>query len=99
MPGSVPVVTRVAASTAEQTLIAANPNRKGLIVYNHSGEDLFIKFGTGCVIAPGSESFTEKIPQNWQGRIQWGENYVGVISCRWGDEDAGGCALVTELTG
>ena len=99
MPGTVPTVTRLSASTSQQTLVAANQNRKGLIVYNHSGEDLYILFGTGINIGAGTENFTEKIPTNWQGRIQWGENYTGQITCMWAAEDATGCALVTELTG
>lgn len=42
---SVSVVTRVSSSTSNQTLVASNPDRQGLLFYNDSTAQQYIKFG------------------------------------------------------
>ncbi len=90
------VVTRVATSTANQTLLAANANRKGATIENNSTANLFVKLGATASITGGSESFTVRIPQHGYFEVPFG--YTGIIDGISDAADASGETLVTELT-
>lgn len=97
MPGLVPVHTSVPVSTSAVEVVASTPTRKGLLVYNHSSQILYIKYGTGVAISPAS--FTIAIPANWYGRLPWGNVYTGAVWGMWAGADASGSAQVTQLVG
>jgi hypothetical protein len=90
-------VTRKATSASNQTLLAANTNRKGATIENNSQTtNLFVKLGATASITGGSESYTVRIPPNGYYEVPF--SYTGIIDGISDAADAAGEALVTELT-
>lgn len=87
-------LSNVGDSASSVTLAASNAARRGLIIHNDSGANLFIKFGATA----SATSYTYKIPPD--GHLDYtsgGVIYTGVVDGIWAS-DAGGNARVTELT-
>lgn len=93
---TVSAVTRVATNVASVSLKAANANRKALTVHNNSAANLFLKLGAAASITAGAESFTIKMAPN--GYYEAPGGWTGAVDGIWDAADAGGEALVTELT-
>lgn len=86
-------VTTMLCSVSSLVLLAENPNRKGVVVYNNAIYNLLLKFG-GDDITP--TSFTILIGP---GSIYESPtiSFGGVIWCVWEQFDENGIAHVTEL--
>lgn len=84
-------VARVASSASTGTLLAANANRRRVILYNESTSDLYIKFGATASVT----SYTTKLGpgDNYESPTDW--IYTGVIDGIWAA--ANGACQVTEL--
>ncbi|MCC5641346.1 hypothetical protein LC593_37250 [Nostoc sp. CHAB 5844] len=80
----------VNAATASGTLIAANSNRKGVTIWNHSTANLYIDFDS----AASTSDYAVKVSAG--GYFEMPFSYTGVISGIW--DAANGNALVRELT-
>ena len=96
-------VTRVAANAANVTLLAANANRHGATICNHSIKTLYIKLGATANIGAGTESFTVILvpvdaTNDIGGYYEVPFNYTGRIDGIWSAADANGEALVDEIT-
>lgn len=96
---SSPLVSSAAAETypaltgASQTLLAANANRKGVVIVNDSGNTLYVKFGA----VASATSYTYKLVPNQQLEIgQYGVLWQGQIDAF--SSAASGNAAVSELT-
>lgn len=85
-------LSNVNDSDSNQTLLAANPDRLGVIVVNDSTATLFLKYG----VTASATSFTYKIGpgSTWE---MPGVVYTGIIDGIW-DANAAGAARCTELT-
>jgi hypothetical protein len=83
--------TSVAASASDGTVLAANANRLGGMIYNDSGAVLYLLF------ANGTSSAT-----NWSAKLYTDDyipipaGYTGVVKGIW--SSATGSARVTEFT-
>jgi len=88
---STATVTSVGSSTVVQTVVAANAARKFLIIYNDSGGDCTIKYGSGA--SPTSQTFTFG-----QGAIHLmrGPIYTGIVTCIFNSTDPTKLIDVTE---
>ena len=84
-------LTNVASSATSVAVLAANTNRKGLIVENDSTAILYLKFGATA----STTSFTIKMVANTRWEMQ-DPIYTGQIDGIWAT--ANGAARVTELT-
>lgn len=91
-PASTGTLTNVSASATSVTLLAANSNRLGAIVYNDSSASMYLKYGTTA----SSTSFTDFVPPGARWAMPTGELYTGRIDAIW--SSATGTARVTELT-
>ena len=85
------VVTSVTSSATNSTLLAANSNRKGVLLYNNSTSILYIKYGAvsslsdhSLAIGPGG--YFEFPPPI----------YIGIVDCIW--SVANGSAKITEIS-
>ena len=85
-------VSRIAASVTAVTLAAANSIRVGLILYNDSTSDLYVKFGASASIT----DFTYFLPAGGTMEALAGVSYIGEITGIW--ISATGAVQVTELT-
>ena len=87
---STATLTNVCSSTSDTSLLAANSNRLGVIIYNDSTATLYLKFGTGA----SSTSFTYYIATKttWEMETQ---RYTGAINGCWSSTN--GTARITEL--
>jgi hypothetical protein len=85
-------VSRVSASATAVTLAAAQTIRVGLIVYNDSTSDLYLKFGSSA----STTDFTYFIPAGGTWESVNGVSYTGIVTGIW--TTATGAAQVTELT-
>ncbi|MEH2453848.1 hypothetical protein [Nostoc sp.] len=90
LEGATNVVSQVDQVASNQTILAANSNRKGAIIWNDSTASLFLEFGA----AAATNAFTAKL--NPGGYYEVPFRYTGVISGLW--SAANGNALVRELT-
>lgn len=91
-----PVVSANVSNVAGTNLVsvvilAANPLRKGAILYNDSSNSAFVKFGATA----SSTSFT--IRMNSQTYYELVKGYVGVIEAIW-QNSANGAMRITEFT-
>ncbi|KKN30161.1 hypothetical protein LCGC14_0836750 [marine sediment metagenome] len=84
------VVTRVPSSTSNQTLIASNGDRRGLLIYNDSIADQYIKLGTVATTI----DFTVKLTRRMFYEVT--PAYVGQIDVI--SSSTNGAIQVTELT-
>lgn len=84
-------IARVASSATSATLLAANADRRRLIIYNESTADLYVKFGATASIT----SYTVKLGpgDTYESPTDW--VYTGIIDGIW--SAANGAAQVTEL--
>ena len=80
----------ISASLNNQTLIAGNPNRLGIAIYNDSDFYLFFKFGS---IASQTDYTLKMEPNTYYETIPF--HYVGVIDGVW--NGVTGFARITEL--
>lgn len=79
-------------SASNATLAAANASRIGLLVFNDSTSDLYLKYGATAT----ASSFTVKIPAAGYWEMPT-PVYKGIVDGIW-SADASGAARVTELT-
>lgn len=84
-------ISRVAASATSVTLLAANENRRRVILYNESTADLYVKFGATA----SATSYTTKLGpgDTYESPTDW--VYTGVIDGIW--SAATGTAQITEM--
>lgn len=84
----------VAGSAAPVVLLAANNSRRGATIYNDSGADLYLGFGS---TAPTSTNFTVKLgPQDYYELPgDGGHVFCGEIQGVW--TSATGAARITEI--
>lgn len=83
--------TTIAASTTSAVVLAANPARKGVEIYNNSSlATLYLSFGATA----SPTAFAEKISPNTL--LELPGNYLGAISGVW--SVASGSAQVTEFS-
>lgn len=82
--------TSVASSASNVTLLASNANRLGVVIYNDSTQNLFVKLGATA----SSSSFAYFAAPGGHVEIPYG--YTGQIDGIWAS--ANGNARVTELT-
>jgi len=85
-------LSNVTASVSSVTIIAANESRKGVVVFNDSSSDMYLKFGDTA----STSSFTVKVSSNTLYEMPGPHLYSGVIDGIW--DTATGTARVTELT-
>jgi hypothetical protein len=85
------VVTSVPSSASNSTLLVANANRKGAVVYNNSISPLFIKFGATASVS----DFTVSIAAGGYFEFPL-PIYSGIVDCIW--SVANGAAKVTETS-
>ena len=89
--GGEATTANVASSTSAVTLIAANSNRRNLVIMNDSSAVLYIKYGA----AASATSFTYKLAAG--DTFEMPENtYDGIVTGIWASEN--GAARVTEIT-
>lgn len=89
-------VTSVNDSNVSGTLLAANVNRLGASVYNHSDQILYLKLGS----AASTTDFSVILAGNGSGvggyyEVPYG--YTGIITGVWA-ADSSGSAKVTEMS-
>lgn len=82
---------RVNAATASTVLVAANPFRRGLSVFNEGTAILWL----ACAPTASATVYTVQVPSNELYELPPAPLYRGVVSGIW--QAAGGAALVTEL--
>ena len=86
-----PTRTSVASTTTPgTTILAANANRLGAMIYNNSNQTLFLAFGSGATTTDFSVSMTK------ESVTEVPFNYTGVITGVW--SSANGSARITEFT-
>jgi len=85
------VVTSVAYSTTNVTLLAANANRRGATIYNGNLVGLVVKLG-----ANAAATATLVIPSGGYYEVPYG--WTGIIDGKWLAGGDAGAASITELT-
>ena len=85
-------VTSVADSASSVTLLAANANRLGAVIFNDSSAVLFLKLGATA----SSTSYTVRLTQYTGYEVPFG--YTGVIDGIWASDPNDGAARIVELT-
>ena len=88
-------VTGVARTNVSSTVVAANGNRNGIVIFNNANSNLFIKLGTGCGTTQGTYSFYVQPFGLYEVFGNFG--YQGAISAVWASAGAGH-AEFTELS-
>lgn len=83
-------VTRVPSSVDAVQILAANPDRLRLLVYNESTQTLYLKYGSGA----SSTSYTVQLASG--DYFECPGRYTGLVTGAWAG--ANGAAMVTELT-
>lgn len=86
-----PTLTNVSDSNLNQTLLEANPDRRGVILHNNSTEILYLKYGDTA----SSTSYTYKINPNAHWEMPF-PIYTGRIDGIWASNGTG-AARITEL--
>lgn len=86
-------VTNVNDTATSTTLLAANTNRKGVVITNTSSAILYVRLASGTASAT---MFTYRLPQNATQEIMY--PYTGIITGVWATDPNDGVAVVTELT-
>ena len=69
-------VNSVACSTSVVTLAASNANRKSLVIFNDTGQILFVKFGASAT----TSDFTLKIPNQAVYELPFAGLYTGAVT-------------------
>lgn len=89
---STATLSNVASSATSVTVLAANANRLGAMVYNDSTAVLYLKFGATA----STSSYTVQIASLGYYELPTLSRYTGIIDGIWAS--ANGNARVTELT-
>lgn len=84
-------ISSVAASASNQTLAAADSTRRGLMVFNDSDKDLYLKYGATA----STTSFTVRIAAGGYWEMHQ-PIYLGIIDGIWATGPTGS-ARVTKL--
>lgn len=90
-PATTSVVTSVAGSVVNVTLLAVNASRLGATFYNDSNARLFLKLGATATTA----SFTVRIGSQDYFEVPF--SYTGIIDGIWAPV-ASGFVVITEFT-
>lgn len=85
-------LTSVDSTTVSGTILAANANRLGALIFNTDANALYILLGSGTASAT---NLSWSIPASGQYQVPFG--YTGVIVGAWA-ADGAGAAKVTEFT-
>lgn len=85
-------LTSVDSTTVSGTILAANPDRLGAVIYNTDANALYILLGAGTASA---SNLSWSIAANSQYEVPFG--YTGIIVGAWA-ADGAGAAKVTEFT-
>jgi hypothetical protein len=85
----------IPVSAASTAFLAANPNRKKLIVSNNSNQDLYLDFDATSSVADHAVKIPKVTPGGFIASYELQE-YTGVVSGIWAAA-GGGAALVKEL--
>lgn len=92
-PAATATLANVADAATVQTLAAANSARMGLIIFNDSTSDLYLKYGSAASLT----SFTYKVFAGSTWEMPIAPCFTGIVTGIW-SADASGSARVTELT-
>lgn len=93
LTASTSTLSNVSASTSSVSILASNSSRKGMMVYNDSAANLYLKLGTTA----SATSFTVLIPGAGYYELPANPSvYTGAIDGIW--SSATGTARVTELS-
>lgn len=87
---AVAAITVVPSSASSVTVLAANPNRKGAVIFNSSSKVLFLAAAASAT----TTDYTVQLAMNGYFEVPYG--YTGIITGIWAA--ANGNALVTEFT-
>lgn len=90
-PAATGTLSSVAASATSVTILAANANRKGALIFNDSTSTLALAFASTASLT----AFTVELPPNGLYEMPM-PNYTGTIAGIW--VSATGAARVTELS-
>lgn len=74
-------------------ILAANPRRQGVVIYNTSSAILYLKYGAAAT----TSSFTYAIAASGQWTMPADHQYVGLLTGIWAS-DQSGAAIITEIT-
>ena len=85
-------LSSVSDSAASQTLLSANSERKGCVIYNDSTVILYVAFAATAT----TSAFTYRLAPTATLELFGEKNYTGVISGIWAS-DASGAARITEI--
>lgn len=89
---STATLSSVSDLDTSQTLLSANSDRKGLVIYNDSTAILYVAFAATAT----TSAFTYRLVPTATLELFGEKNYVGVISGIWAS-NASGAARITEL--
>lgn len=89
---SASTLTSVDSSTVSGTILAANADRKGAVIFNTDANALYLLLGSGTASATNTSVI---LAQNASYEVPFG--YTGVIVGVWA-ADGTGAAKVTEFT-
>lgn len=85
--------TQVADTASDTQLLAPNPRRKQVLIFNDSSAALYIGLGTTAVT---TSDYTVRVAQ--YGLFVVGDGYDGEIRGIWASDPGDGAARITELT-
>lgn len=85
-------ITSVSDSDSAQTLLSANSDRKGSIIFNDSTAILYVSLGSTAT----TTNFSYRLTPNATLELFAEKNFTGLISGIW-ESDASGAARITEL--
>jgi hypothetical protein len=88
-------VSSVASSASSVTLLAANPNRNGLVISNNSTAILYVLLGGGTATATTANSFQLATLEHIAVPDFHGSTFKGAITGIWAA--ANGSAQITEM--
>ena len=88
---AVATLTNVASSATTVSLLAANTNRRGVIIFNDSNQSLYVKYGATASTTSFTYLMTPK--STWEMILPI---FQGAIDGIWAS--ANGSARITELT-
>jgi hypothetical protein len=91
--GTTSVISSITRSGSSQVVVPANPNRKGLMLYNDSGSKCYIAFGATA----SASAFSFIVAPNAGYESPQAKVYTGPVSVIW-DSGTAGALRVTEIT-
>ncbi len=86
-------VTSVASLATNQTLLALNASRKGVILNNTDANDLYLKYGATATTSAGGWTYIIHAGATWE---MSSPIYTGIIDGIWA-ADGSGVAEITEV--